>query len=125
MCLKFVLLLSGAIALSFSVAPMSTLAQSDAFPGDASANPGVNFKLNQKQRGAIQQFSKFAFDQFEDLLTGGLESGKVTPPQPSPQTEQMLRDFASDLRPDQEQIAELRNLLETARQQLDQQFEQK
>jgi hypothetical protein len=123
MNLKLALLLSRAIALGLAVAPVSAVAQSEPSFTPENLNSQVNFKLNDRQKGAIQQISEFAFDQIDSILSSGLESGKVNPPESSPQTEQMFRDFAASMRPDKEQVAELRSILETARQQMKRQLE--
>jgi hypothetical protein len=123
MNLKPALLLSRAIALSIAAAPVSAVAQSEPSLAPENPNVPVNLKLNDRQKGAIQQISEFAFDQIETILSSGLESGKVNPPEPSPQTEQMFREFAASMRPDKEQVAELRSILETARQQMKRQLE--
>lgn len=116
--------LSAACLLGFAATP--TLAQivqpRPSTVRDAAPLPPVNLKLNARQQSAIAQFGEVAFDQLEHMLNSGFDPDKLSRPETAEATRRMVRQLPDALRPDAQQLGDIRALLRAAREQLSQQL---
>lgn len=128
MNLKATLLLPGMLTFGLFWSPVSPAAAQSVqvpvpeTPPAENPSPAIDLKLNAKQREAIGQISEFAFDQLEAIITSGLDPEKVDRTKLNQRIDN-LRQILPSIRPDEQQLGQLRTILETARQQLQKQLE--
>lgn len=128
MNLKSALLLAGMLSFGLSCVPVKPVA-AEAVPvpipdptNAEIASPGIELQLNSKQREAIEQISDFAFDQLEAIVTSGLDPEKIDRAKLNQRVDN-LRQILPSIRPDEQQLGQLRTILDSARQQLQKQLE--
>lgn len=107
----------------------SAIAQPIPVPTPESSKPfevgvGNTIRLNTQQQKAISTISEFAFDQLESILASGLDPAKLKRPDAA-RTETLRQQFSTFWRLDNQQKAGLRTILQTARDQMKRQMEQK
>jgi hypothetical protein len=136
MKLKSSVLLSGsasAIAVGLCcLSSVSAIAQPVSIPVPAPASTtstdinelGNTIRLNTQQQKALSTISEFAFDQLESIISSGLDPTKLKRPDVA-RTEILRQQFSTFLRLDNQQKAGLRTILQTARDQMKRQMEQK
>jgi hypothetical protein len=124
MNLKSVLLLPGTIALGIACVSISpAAAESITIPAPETdlPNPPIDLKLNDKQQAAIGEIADFAFDQIEAIVMSGLDPKKIDREQVDRRVHN-LRELVPALRPDEQQLGQLRTLIRSARQILERQI---
>ncbi|MEX0268572.1 hypothetical protein AB3R30_05485 [Leptolyngbyaceae cyanobacterium UHCC 1019] len=85
---------------------------------------GNTIRLNTQQQKALSTISEFAFDQLESIISSGLDPTKLKRPDAA-RAETLRQQFSTFLRLDNQQKAGLRTILQTARDQMKRQMEQK
>jgi len=115
------LLLSSVITVGLLVPANAVKAQTSA-PTAASTERGLDFKLNPQQRKAIEAIGVFALDQMENMIANGMNPKKVDRVAIERQSETLRQNFSS-LRLDGQQKAALRTILQSAREQMKRQLE--
>lgn len=124
MNLKSVLLLPGTIALGIACVSISpAMADSITVPVPENDPPTVpiDLKLNDQQQAAIDEIADFALDQIEAIVTSGLDPQKIDREQIDRRANK-LREVLPALRPDEQQLGQLRTLIRNARQTLERQI---
>ncbi len=86
--------------------------------------PANLIRLNTQQQKALSSISEFAFDQLESIISSGLDPTQLKRPDAA-RTDALRQQFSTFLRLDNQQKAGLRTLLQTARDQMKRQMEQK
>ncbi len=134
MKLKSSVVISGsasAIAIGLCcLSSFSAIAQSIPVPAPESSKPSEigrlenPIRLNTQQQKALSTISEFAFDQLESILASGLDPSKLKRPDAA-RTETLRQQFSTFLKLDNQQKAGLRTILQTARDQMKRQMEQK
>ena len=120
-----------AIAVGFwCLSSVSAIAQPISVPTPESSksseisNLGNTLRLNTQQQKALSTISDFAFDQLESIISSGLDPTKLKRPDAA-RAETLRQQFSTFLRLDNQQKAGLRTILQTARDQMKRQMEQK
>jgi protein-tyrosine phosphatase len=111
--------MSGMLALGLSFVSVLPVKAQILSPRSETPTPNTNIKLNERQLEAIQKVSNFAFDQLEAILSSGFDSDTLKRPEANQEVEKLMRQIPDLIRPDQQQLSELRNLIKTARQQME------
>ncbi|MBM0743304.1 hypothetical protein JOY44_17070 [Phormidium sp. CLA17] len=136
MKLKPSVIISGfasAIAVGLScLSSFSAMAQTVSIPVPAPAPTQSSeigelektIRLNTQQQKALSTISEFAFDQLESVISSGFDPGKLKRPD-AVRTENLRQQFSTFWRLDNQQKAGLRTILQTARDQMKRQMEQK
>ncbi len=134
MKLKSSVVISGAasaIAVVFcGLSSLSAIAQPIPVPAPDSSQPsaisdlGNTIRLNTQQQKALSTISEFAFDQLESIISSGLDPTKLKRPDAT-RTDTLRQQFSTFLKLDNQQKAGLRTILQTARDQMKRQMEQK
>lgn len=115
------LLVFSAIAVGFmGFSAPAVKAQSS--PAATPSNSGLNLKLSPQQLRAIEAIGTFALDQMETMITNGMNPKKTDRVAIERQSE-VLRQNLSSLRLDDQQKAALRTILQSAREQMKRQLE--
>lgn len=122
---------ASAIAVGFCcLSSVSAIAQPISVPTPESSKPseisdlGNTIRLNTQQQKALSTISDFAFDQLESIISSGLDPTKLKRPDAA-RAETLRQEFSTFLRLDNQQKAGLRTILQTARDQMKRQVEQK
>lgn len=134
MKLKSSIVISGsasAIAVGLCcLSSVSAIAQPIPVPTAESSQPsairelGNTIRLNTQQQKALSTISEFAFDQLESIISSGLDPTKLKRPDAA-RTDTLRQQFSTFLKLDNQQKAGLRTVLQTARDQMKRQMEQK
>ncbi len=109
---------------------VSAIAQPIPVPTPESSQPstirelGNTIRLNTQQQKALSTISEFAFDQLESIISSGLDPTKLKRPDAA-RTDTLRQQFSTFLKLDNQQKAGLRTVLQTARDQMKRQMEQK
>jgi len=112
----------GLSSFSAIAQPISVPAPDSAKPAEVSVKNPI--RLNTQQQKALSTISEFAFEQLESILASGLDPSKLKRPDAT-RTESLRQQFSTFLRLDNQQKAGLRTILQTARDQMKRQMEQK